>query len=198
MNSEKMDMATGHLPESLLNEYSDGRLDPETQAAVEQHLADCAGCQAQVNEMAALFQTLNALPEVALPRDLSAQILADLPPAGLVRWPSWVRLVLAGQVALVLVLLFWLWPQLSPGWTALADTGRVLSESLATLLPEPFILPPLSDLLPGAGITLFPAGFGMEAVLPVAQLALLAGLALVAWVVGNALLLRRGRSLLET
>ena len=195
MKGVSVNPETRHIAEAELNEYLDGTLDAQKNEAVTQHLAGCTQCQAQAAELSLVFATLAAMPDASLTRDLSAQILAELPPAGVVRWPAWVRPLLVVQVALASALLLWLWPRLAPGWTAFVKTGQGVGASITAGLQSRFALLELADLLPTGALANFPAGPGMELVLPVAQLVFLAALALGAWFLGNALLLSRNRQL---
>jgi hypothetical protein len=61
--------------EAQLNEYVDGALAAAERAALEHHLAGCAGCRAAVAELRALVAGARALPKVVKPeRELWAGI----------------------------------------------------------------------------------------------------------------------------
>jgi len=70
-----------HISEELLNTYLDEMLDESSRQKVKAHLDTCDQCSAQVNEMRALFSTLEDLPDMPLTRDLTPGVLAQLPKA---------------------------------------------------------------------------------------------------------------------
>lgn len=103
---------TLHPDESVLNEYLDGELAQDQRADLELHLARCPGCSERLEEILTLFLALDELPHLSLERDLAPGILAGIASAR-----SWetktspaLRLVLAAQFSLALVLLFFAWP----------------------------------------------------------------------------------------
>lgn len=84
-----------HLEDSAPNEYLDGRLGETERQEVAGHLAGCAYCQGRLEELQDVFQSLNALSEAPLERDLSPQILARLAAeARPWRAPRWLRVAL--------------------------------------------------------------------------------------------------------
>lgn len=56
-----MTRRASHVDDEL-TAFLDGALDPERRAAVEGHLAACAGCRAERDELARTLATLSALP----------------------------------------------------------------------------------------------------------------------------------------
>ena len=69
-----------HLTAEALNRVLDGFLDPQETSSVERHLAACGVCSARLAALQAVFTELDALPEIALERDLSAAVLAAIRP----------------------------------------------------------------------------------------------------------------------
>lgn len=56
------EMACKELVE-LITEYLEGTLSPEDQVRFEQHLTDCDGCHAYLEQMQQVVRTLGHLPE---------------------------------------------------------------------------------------------------------------------------------------
>ena len=69
-----------HPSDTILNEYLDMVLPPETRAEVETHLAACSDCAARLTALRALFASLKSLPELPLQRDLTPDVLAAIQP----------------------------------------------------------------------------------------------------------------------
>lgn len=67
-----------HLDDLTLTDYLDNALAPDERAIVEQHLAGCAECAAQVAKFRALFAAFNTLPPLAPERDLTPAIMAAI------------------------------------------------------------------------------------------------------------------------
>jgi anti-sigma factor RsiW len=183
-----------HPDEFLLHEYLDGEL---TEAAVhdlESHLTGCPACQARLEELTRLFTLLDAVPELALAADLSHAIVDTLQaePDRLAwprRLPSWAQLALVGQIALAVLLLALLWPLASPllpaADVALTDFLNVWLSQLSPAPAETW----LAETAAAAGqwlATLEPA-----LLIPAGSWLLIATLALLAWLAGNSLLLKR-------
>src|SRR5512146_2043010 len=98
-----------HLAEAELNDYLDGSLPGTERAALEEHLAACALCQAEAGAQRQLLERLHALPRsIDPPAELRSATLRatrrTLPGQGLARWRALrpVALPLAAA-ALVLV-----------------------------------------------------------------------------------------------
>ena len=72
-DSQPMDHT--HLSEETLNEYIDGVLSREETRSIHMHIASCPQCAARVEELEAVFVSLEALP------DYSLDCLEALPPA---------------------------------------------------------------------------------------------------------------------
>jgi anti-sigma factor RsiW len=178
-----------HFDEFILNAYLDGELAAEEVAAVAEHLATCASCRAQVTTLGQLFARLERTPDVPIEADLTGRVLAQLAAE---RWaptvPRWAPFALAAQAVVTLVILVGAGIALQPVW-------RTANERLAEVLPTGWptlsageLLTPLSDLA-GRGGELIEAMRPSD-ILSIGQIAVLAGVALTAWLVGNAVLLR--------
>lgn len=99
-----------HLSDEQLNLYLDQQLALSERGVVEAHLAACPRCQADLARLRSLFLALDALPAAPLPLDLTEAVLAQLPTPPAPRPARLVRLVLALQVALILLLAWGLSP----------------------------------------------------------------------------------------
>jgi anti-sigma factor RsiW len=62
-----------------LQEYLDGTLEKTRSLEVFLHLRDCGPCQAEHDELQALFGLLESLPAQPVPEDFDAPILASIP-----------------------------------------------------------------------------------------------------------------------
>ncbi|MBT3322908.1 MAG: hypothetical protein HN392_11555 [Anaerolineae bacterium] len=123
-----------HLNEIELNEYLDEMLDEATKKKIEAHLSGCEECRAKVVGFQALFSTLDELPEIPLRRDLTPNILANLPKP--IRVPIlWREPAFLLQSALTIILLALGMPILSAKMTSLlpATSYTALIEMLAPL-----------------------------------------------------------------
>jgi anti-sigma factor RsiW len=183
-----------HPDEFLLHEYLDGELTGQAGREVEDHLAGCATCQAQLEEISRLFALLEGMPELTLAADLSGPVLERLRREnGRLAWPrrlpSWAQLALVGQVGLAVLMLALLWPLASP---LLPTTDLTLTDSLNAWLDQLSLAPAeswLTEIAATAGQwleTLEPA-----LLIPAGSWLLVAALALLAWLAGNSLLLKR-------
>jgi anti-sigma factor RsiW len=125
-----------HLDDPTLNEYLDGALAPAQRSDIDAHLAACAECAARLSDLRALFATLDALPEEPLARDLTANVLAQLPTRPHIVARAALRLVFAAQALLTLVLLAVAAPLVTAGLTGLepASFSQPLSGFAAELL----------------------------------------------------------------
>jgi anti-sigma factor RsiW len=59
-----------------LSEYLDGELDPAVCAGMEEHLADCARCQAFLESLRRAVAHVGAAPPPELPEDVKNEVLA--------------------------------------------------------------------------------------------------------------------------
>jgi len=121
-----------HLDDSILNEYVDGRLSAAADRQARKHLGTCPVCRARLVRLETLTESLEALPEVPLTRDLVRPVLARLAPRPGPRWLGWMTALEAvGGTALAA----YVWPRLAE-WMApfaqqLAPAASVLwSETL--------------------------------------------------------------------
>lgn len=67
-----------HLDEDTLNEYLDGHLTPDQQAACQAHLSVCQFCSQHLEDLQSVFTALGALPDLPLEQDLSAKVLVAI------------------------------------------------------------------------------------------------------------------------
>jgi anti-sigma factor RsiW len=63
-----------------LEAYVDGELSPERTALLEQHLAGCEGCRAELARLQAVVAALESWPLVAEPAELTARVMAQVRP----------------------------------------------------------------------------------------------------------------------
>ena len=181
---------TNHSTEAELQAYLDGELHAPSQARVANHVHGCLACTRRLEQLGSLFSLIESMPDLALGKDLSEEVLRALP-SELKRLPLLAMLEAAAAVALAALGLPWLassglggdlaqalqgWGstglgelnQLVAGLNALAGGLRQGLQGLAT----PGILPSLPPI-------------------PASQIWLLGGSAALLWAVGNGLLLRR-------
>ena len=71
-------MSIAHADLIALNEYLDGALTPPARSALKAHLAGCSECAARLDELRALFATIESLPDLPLGHDLTPGVLAAL------------------------------------------------------------------------------------------------------------------------
>lgn len=129
---------TGRHMETQLNEYVDGTLGVGERAAVEAHLAGCAGCREAVAQLRALIAGARGLPQALEPaRDLWAPIERRIGQRATwnmqrVLWPGAVAAAAVLVIALGLYRLLppstALYPPERQGWAAVqADFDRTTS-----------------------------------------------------------------------
>lgn len=172
--------------EDYLHEYLDGALDAKTRQMVEAHLANSPEARTQLAELAALFSSLEALPELPLGMDLSVGVVAAIGQGTAVphQLPRRLWGLLVGQVVVAGLLLGTMWPSLQDWW----GNGRAIATDWLAAVQLAF-LNWMSEFWARATavwqqLTLPNLTFD----LPTAQWALLFGLALVVWLAGNRLL----------
>jgi anti-sigma factor RsiW len=186
------DRTDSHPDDALLQGLLDGELDMGAQAGLEDHLERCDDCARILASLRATIAGLESLPEVPLGRDLSRDVLAALRvhPA---RNPRSRSLAWAGVAEGIsaIAILAWAWPRAE---RALAAVPRVpwqeLLDAVGSILSRGPRVAWLSlDSLVGPIIGLrravehLPLGAG--------QVGALLLFATVAWLVGNAVVLRR-------
>lgn len=92
--------------EAVLSDYREGVLAPELAAAVRQHLHGCEACAELLAAVASAQLQLAALPDLAVPPNLVARVLAEAPSAAQARatggWNpvAWLRATLSPRFAL--------------------------------------------------------------------------------------------------
>lgn len=159
-------MAHPDLP--LIQEYLDQTLPPRLESQIAHHLAECEACRLQLSQLQQVFDALQGVQELSLTVDLSSRVLASLEGGRIL---AQLRPALIAQTVIALLLLLWLRPAaeqtvaigewLRPGWAILTEQWATFSQQLNQL---PLLLPGVQWLTVG-------------------------GLALLAWAVGNGLLL---------
>ena len=191
-----------HLTEEQLNEYLDGLLDEQTHQRVEAHLVGCAECRSLAKNLELVFASLDNLPEVPLAHNLAPSVLANLPPKTPVR--IWTR-AFAAQWGIVVGTLVWLGSQLIPlvriPQVALPKVPNIDLETLLTRLliirfsmPDSrfaaikYQLPQLHFQLPALNPSTV---FKLSLQPSTAHIAALMISALLLWVLGNVILLRK-------
>ena len=88
-------------PEELLAEYVGGSLTASDIASVEEHLAACTACSADVSRASAARSALRSLPQVRPPDGVASEALDAA--SGSVGRPGWYRWLGAGAAAAVVV-----------------------------------------------------------------------------------------------
>jgi hypothetical protein len=182
-----------HLDEITLNEYLDHALDKSECDAADLHLQTCHSCRAKLSELQAVFEELDALPEVQLEHDLAPTILARLSQKMPVR--VWTR-AFAAQVGVAIGLMFWLAlqaipfvrvPQVDfPGLPTI-EMEALVTRFLTLQLPTfDFQFPTLSYQIPAFDFQI--PRLALE--ISTTQLIALSVSVLLLWVVGNVVLLR--------
>ena len=133
-----------HLNDETLNEYADEALAPAARAQAEAHLAGCRACSARLASLRTLFAHLEALPDMALDRDLAPAVTQAVrrtrmprrAPKVEPRHPLY-RLIFPLQALAALVLLAFAWPLVASqldGLTHLTlPAVSVLSDFLAAV-----------------------------------------------------------------
>jgi predicted anti-sigma-YlaC factor YlaD len=186
-----------HLDDSLLNEYLDETLDVAAQQEIESHLATCAGCRARLDQLRHAFAALDAVSDVTPAVDLSPKVAARLalsPRRGSAS--RWLAPALAAQAVLAVTLLVLLWPRLAPlaadGWTwMMGQGGEWSAEQIAALSGlAAWVNLRVANLMRDGLIWLhLPGAMGEQSV---NSWLILLGSALLAWLIGNRLLLKNG------
>lgn len=191
-----------HLDDITLNEYLDHTLDESAHTEAESHLYTCADCRARLADLRMLFADLDKLPEVPLEHDLSPTVLARLPRENSVKNWSWTR-ALAAQLGVVVGFVLWLVVQIVPliripqfvlPMFSPFDIQSLVVKLFTVQFPIPKIrfpvfnyqMPTIEFQFPFFNIPFSPN-----------QIAMLAILVSLLWVVGNIILLK-GRQEVES
>jgi anti-sigma factor RsiW len=131
---------TPHLTEDQLNGLADGSLAATERSAAEAHLAACASCRAEVEELRTLLVAARGLPRAIEPeRDLWAGVEERIRQGtrdggrGTRGWRWSVVLPLAATVVLVLGVTLWITAGRRVGWAVAQVHGRpTIDGALAT------------------------------------------------------------------
>jgi hypothetical protein len=94
---------TDHIDDEALSSLVDNQPTPDETKRVQTHLARCAVCQAQLDDLRSLASLLRGLPEIDPPRDfaLGPQLVAD--PPNVVRLQRWYTATRAAAASLAAV-----------------------------------------------------------------------------------------------
>lgn len=176
------------MNDDILHEYLDNTLDDAQRRAVEAWLAQSPAARTRLAELQALFTTLDALDDAPLLRDLTGPVLAQLAQEAATAAavpPVWTRWLPLAQLAAAVAMLVWLWPTLAAAWrlgvTAVAVLLAALpAQTIAWQIDWAAWWATLRTWLPQT-----PADFNLA----LGQWGLLLGVAFLAWLVGNRLLL---------
>lgn len=164
-----------HLTEETLNEYLDNALAPAIRADVDAHLAGCADCRSAFESMRSLFAEIESLPGMALERDLTSTVVAQIEAMSVkVSVPRPLGWALFAQGLAAVVILAALWP--------LVNFSALQLPIVSLTWPT---LPPLPDF---SGLLTLPS-FSLQLDPPVLLLVLMLVSASLLWFVGNGLLL---------
>jgi hypothetical protein len=181
---------TKHPTEAELQAYADGELSSPSQTGVAEHVLGCPACTRRLEQLGSLFSLIESMPDLALGKDLSGEVLRALP-SELKRLPLLTMLEAVAAVALAV---------LGVPWLASSELGFDLGQALqgwgsSGLGQVDRLVAGLDTLAAGLGQGL--QGLAAPGLLPslpsipASQLWLLGGSAAVLWAVGNGLLLRR-------
>ncbi len=201
---------SAHIPEEMLHEYLDAELAPAARQEVQMHLADCARCRAQLDELRNLFVEIETLPDLALETDLTNAILEAIAPdtleAGQATSTRETRdglwwLTLLGQLLIALSAGFLAWPWVRQRTDALLNSallhGWAISREWPQIGPQQGIewfsfRPSIQELLAALQQAQGWAKTLSEPLLPSYPLlwwAILVAVATLVWLAGNSFLL---------
>lgn len=76
--------------EELINLYVDQELDAESTQTVEEHLKSCSTCQEQYLKLKEMVASLNFLPQVSAPQNLTQKIMAKISQEDVQIQSSWI------------------------------------------------------------------------------------------------------------
>ncbi|HUW35122.1 MAG TPA: zf-HC2 domain-containing protein [Planctomycetota bacterium] len=121
-----------HDSKQLIMEYLDGELAPAEKHRLEEHLAGCDACQAELAEQERVIRAVRTLPRVAAPAGLGAKVAAEIArenaPGG--HWRQWMfRYGAMAASILIVVCAFGVYmkTQQKPAPQRANDTARVSS-----------------------------------------------------------------------
>ncbi|MBI4674039.1 MAG: zf-HC2 domain-containing protein [Chloroflexi bacterium] len=97
-----------HLDTRTLNLYLDDALDAALRADADAHLAECAACRAELEQLREVFAVFETWRNEPIPRDVSVAVMARVRgrPAPFLR-AQWGIVALAVQAALAALLIAW-------------------------------------------------------------------------------------------
>jgi anti-sigma factor RsiW len=172
------------LEDERLNEYLDGELDEAARAEVEAWLAQSAAARTRLAELKGLFAALTAVTNIPLTTDLTPSVLAAMRRSEVAPASWWLRFLPLAQLAAAAVLVILFWTTLQTWW----QHGRSLLLQLlpAVQLPELALGERMVEWVTAVwqNMQITPPQFDLAT----GQWAILAGLALVVWLLGNRLL----------
>ena len=179
-----------HLTEEQLNEYLDSAVFDNS---ITRHLETCNDCSARLEELQRVFTALESLPEIQHPRDLTASILAQLPPrlSEIVsRSTPTLKWLAFAQTAAALAIFAWLASSLTPLFAPNILPPEITNFQLPTLdsllASIVLFLSSISIEAPDSSVIFQPSPFDLQST----TLLLFIASAAVLWLVGNGLLLR--------
>jgi hypothetical protein len=110
---------TNHFDDNLLNEYLDGYFTENQVADLELHIATCSDCAARLDELQIVFSELEALPDIALERDLDIAVVTALQPRWKLsqrwKWGALVQFIAAAMILLITL------PKAARAWQPFID-----------------------------------------------------------------------------
>ncbi len=136
INRELTSRECRHVSEEL-SAYVDGRAEPKQKALIERHLAECAQCAAELEQLRCLIDAIRATPPVRSPRSfaLSPEMVRERPRRSWFDIWSALAPAMAGAAALLLAALFFVDYRLQSG-DALTGAGAPPASS-APLAAQP-------------------------------------------------------------
>ncbi len=123
----------GEHPDDVLSAYLDDELAPAARREVEVHLAGCADCRGELDDVAAARRAIRILPVHGAPRPLIPALSRPEARRGRVAW------ALAAVVAAAVAMFLPREPQVAPSLPSLADShaarASVTGDPLSHLAP---------------------------------------------------------------
>lgn len=115
-NRELTSRECRHVSDEL-SAYVDGRAEPKQKALIERHLAECAQCAAELEQLRCLVDAIRATPPVRSPRSfaLSPEMVRERPRRSWLNIWSSLAPAVAGAAALILAALFFVDYRLQTG-----------------------------------------------------------------------------------
>lgn len=123
----------GEHPDDVLSAYLDDELAPAARREVEAHLARCADCRAELDDVAAARRAIRIMPVHGAPRPLVPAVSGPEARRGRVAWG------LAAAAAAAVAMFLPREPQVTPSLPSLADShaarASVTGDPLSHLAP---------------------------------------------------------------